>query len=340
VWGRLLALSIRFEDTAINKGQTMSAPTPHIQPYNASTDASAVFQLWQAALGEQWPISIDHLQQVLSASDTQHFVARAHNDDLIGFVATSQSQRQNERKGHILLLLVAPSYQRRGIGTALHDAALQHLHAAGLRSVQLGGLSPRFWCGVPTDLPTAQTFFQVSGWSFSETVYDLVQDLHHYTTPSAIYERTAAEQIAIEPASPLDEPAILAFEQLHFPNWLPHYKLAASLGDHQDLLVARDQRDNGIVGTTLLYNAQSHPDRAHVIWQSVLGDDLGALAAVGVASSERGRGIGIALVARASDLLKQRGARNCYIDWVVLTDFYARLGYYPWRSYLMSQRDL
>ena len=66
---------------------------------------------------------------------------------------------------------------------------------------------------------------------------------------------------------------------------------------------------------------------ANVVWKTLLGDDLGGLGAVGAASSERGRGIGTALVALASEILRESGVGASLIDCTSLTDFYGRLGY-------------
>ena len=66
----------------------------------------------------------------------------------------------------------------------------------------------------------------------------------------------------------------------------------------------------------------------------------GAIGCVGVAEAERGRGIGLGLVARASELLRDQGLTSCYIDWVFLTEFYARLGYEKWRAFQMGELEL
>lgn len=92
-----------------------------------------------------------------------------------------------------------------------------------------------------------------------------------------------------------------------------------------------------MVGTLLMSTPCSHISRTDVVWRVLLGSDAGSMSAIGVAASERGRDIGIALVARASNILKERGMRNCYIDWVVITDFYARPGYNKWRAFLMNE---
>lgn len=306
-----------------------------IQRYEATSDAAAAFALWQTTIGPEWPIDFQRFQQVLSAPQAGHFIARAQ-EQVIGFVATAQSQGQDKHAGHLLVLLVAPDWQGQGLGSSLHARALDHLRAAGVDFIQLGGRSPRFWCGLPENLPDAQTFFQARGWKYTETVYDLSQDLSQYTTPPAIYQRIAEQQVTLKTASQADIPEILAFEGREFPNWLAAYERLASLGEYSNILMARAQ-DEQVVGTLLMSTPQSHAERTDVVWRVLLGYDAGSIAAVGVAEAEHGRGIGIALVARASDLLKACGVRNCYIDWVELTDFYAKLGYEKWRAFKMSE---
>ncbi len=87
----------------------------------------------------------------------------------------------------------------------------------------------------------------------------------------------------------------------------------------------------------ILYGPWSHEERSDVRWRALLGEDVGALGVVGVAREHRGRGIGLGLVARGSEILKARGARVGLIVWVVLLEFYAKLGYSPWRSYEMAE---
>lgn len=309
-----------------------------IQTYDATHDVASVFLLWQTTVGQLWPIDFERFQQILTSPNAQHFVAKEQGQ-VIGFAATARSQSWNTEAGHLQLLLVAPSWRRKGLGSALHEVALQHLRASGVQIVQLGGLAPRFWCGVPGNLPEARAFFSKRGWEFDQPVYDLVQNLRQYSTPPAIYQRIDSQHITLAVGRAEDVPEILAFEEREFPNWLQHYERCAHLGDYQDFLLARNQ-DGQIIGTTLMYTPQSHTTRTDLVWRVLLGYDAGAMGAIGVAPVEQGRGAGIALVARASDLLKERGMRNCYIDWVALTDFYAKLGYRKWRSFFVSMRDL
>ena len=309
----------------------MQVTTEHIQPYDANNDVADVHALWQASLSSVWPINQERLQKVLAGPEPQHFVVRI-NGKIVGFVATSKHSKNSDKIGQLVALVVDPDVQRQGVGTALLETALNHFRENGIQSVRLGSVSPRFWCGVPDNLPAAQAFFQAKGWDLSATVYDLVQDLTEYKTPTRILQRVEKEKITISSAQHQNITDVLAFEAHNFANWLPQFERCADLGDFRDLLLAHNEAGE-IIGTLIMYSEQSHPDRADVIWQDLLGETAGAMAAVGVAESERGRGIGIALVAGASELLKERGVTNCFIDWVELTDFYAKLGYQKWRAY-------
>lgn len=46
------------------------------------------------------------------------------------------------------------------------------------------------------------------------------------------------------------------------------------------------------------------------------------------------------MVARASEILRERGARYAHIGWTGLVDFYGRLGYAVWREFQISRRDI
>lgn len=308
----------------------------HIQPYVASTDLAPAFNLWQITAGEHWPIDFLRFRQVLAAPQALHIVAKARGH-LVGLAVGNLSQ--DSPTGYLQALLVAPAWQRQGLGTALHQAALQQLRATGAAYAHIGGLLPRFWCGLPANLPAARAFFSRHGWEFDQPVYDLVQDLRHYRTAPAVYQRVAEQGITLQEGRAEDVPEVLDFARREFPSWLHHYAHCAHLGDYQDILCAR-QRDGRIVGSLLMYTSHSHETRTDVVWRVLLGYDAGALGAVGVASAAQGRGIGLALVAHASDCLKGRGVSNGYIDWVQRTDFYAKLGYTTWRAFFTSRREL
>jgi ribosomal protein S18 acetylase RimI-like enzyme len=312
-----------------------------IAQYDARLDVEAAFQVWQAALGGAWPLTPALFQQVIDASGGHHFVAR-DDDEVVGFVATQLEQEGtgSDFSGYILAIAVAPWAQGRGIGTALHDTALDYLHHVGARSVQLGGgRISRFWPGVPNNLHNALPFFTAKGWHPDSISHDMVRHLGDFQAPDGVYDTLRDRQIDIAVASQADVERILEFEAREFPFWFEAFAEVAGLGDCRDLLVGRD-REGRVLASLIMYSPHSHPSRTDAIWKTLLGDDLGALGSVGVAAAEQGKGFGLALVARGSELLRERGVSNCHIGWTHLLDFYGKLGYTRWESYTMSRREL
>jgi predicted N-acetyltransferase YhbS len=316
----------------------MQKTSSRIEMYDFDMDVTAIFALWQQTVGQQWPLSVTHFRQTLASPEARHFIAK-EDGQTVGLLVGLKRYGEEAEKAHITALLVAPHWQRKGIGTALYNTALEHFKAEGVHRVLVGGGWPRFWPGVPTNLPAGLAFFQRQGWYFDHTVYDLLQNLHNYTTPQYVQSRMLKEQISFELTTHENIDEVLTFEMREFPGWADHFQRVAGVGDYSDILLARDATGE-VVATLTTYSRLSHPSRYDVLWQPLLGNDIGAMGCVGVAAAERGRGIGLGIVAKASELLRDQGLASCYIDWVFLTDFYAKLGYEKWRAYSMGVLDL
>ena len=309
-----------------------------IEPYVFDMDVTAIFTLWQQTVGQKWPLSVTHFRQTLASPEARHFIAK-EDGQVVGLLAGLKRYGEEAEKAHITALLVAPNWQRRGIGTALYNTALEQFKAEGVRHIQVGGGWPRFWPGVPANLPAGLAFFQEQGWNFDHTVYDIVQDLRRYKTPPYIHSRMVKEQVSFEVATHETIDEVLAFEMREFPGWVDHFQRVAGVGDYSDIVMARDITGE-VVAALATYSKLSHPSRCDVLWQPLLNRYTGAIGSVGVAEVERGRGIGLGLVAWASELLRDQGLASCYIDWVFLTEFYAKLGYEKWRVYQMGELEL
>jgi mycothiol synthase len=281
-------------------------------------DRAAMERLWVAALAPAWPLLPGGLDIVRDG-----LVAEARDGAAVGLVAVDPA-------GSIPLLLVDPGQQRRGVGTRLLEAALARLRELGATTVGLGSRGEDYiWPGVPADLPAAAGFFPARGWPFEGTVTDLVADLLGYEPPAGVGERPGRAGVSIATMAEHDRAEVLAFEAATFPDWLVWFeRLAASV------LVARD-RSGTIVGTLLFRG----PPGA-TIFTPMLGPEAGTIGCVGVAAAARGAGVGSAMVARASELLRDAGTRACHIGWTERERFYGRLGYVPWRRYHMARRPL
>jgi beta-N-acetylhexosaminidase len=309
-----------------------------LRPYHQPADSVAVYALWQAAMGAQWPITAADFHRLLTGSPLyqagDYFVAY-QDDQIVGFVAT-QMDRGNPALASLPALFVDPQFQRRGIGTALHTAALEHLRASGAAMVQLGGGGySYFWPGVPNNLPAARPFFEACGWDFSEPCYDLAQNMQEYHAPE-----DPPIDVVIEIATPADATELLEFEGREFPHWLGPFQSNVDIGDFNALLIARDPTTRKIIGTLILYSPLAHPSSFDGFWKLILGDPLGEIGCVGVAEARHNQGIGSAMMVRAADILKQRGVASVHIGWVYRVNFYQRLGYAPWQEFDMSWQRL
>jgi GNAT superfamily N-acetyltransferase len=229
--------------------------------------------------------------------------------------------------GSIQLLLVAPAWQRQGVGGALLKAALEHVATEGAGRPSLGGGGGDYiWPGVPADLAPAVRFFSRRGWRLDDLVSDLTADLRTYTAPPGVAERAARAGITLAVAAGGELTGAVDFERRWFPEWLHWFQEPGV-----SALLARD-RGGEVVGSLLL----AGPGRCSVFWP-MLGEDMATIGAVGVAEPARRRGVGAAMVVRASEVLKQAGAGSCHIGWVGLQSFYEQLGYRRWRDYLVSR---
>ena len=286
-----------------------------MRPLVPVADRGWVEELWAAALPPSWPplpAGIALLRDGLVAEV---------GGDPVGLTAVDMA-------GSIPLILVHAAHQRRGIGTALLGAALDKLRAGGATEVTAAsGGDGYIWPGVPHDLAAGVRFFASRGWHRSHDTLDLVADLGRYHPPATAGQRAARAGIILATAASADAGGVLAFEAATFPSWVRWF----GTGD-RDVLIARD--GSGDIAGTLLFHG---PD-ADTVFAPMLGPAAGVIGCVGVAPDRQGRGIGTALVTRASQLLSQAGTRACHIGWTTRESFYRRAGYQPWRRYAMFSR--
>lgn len=301
--------------------------TASIRPYQPS-DFDALYGVWQAALDSTWPITPEFLQRIVSGyasyREGDHLVAEQEGR-VVGFIPTRLDSAG--KTAEIPFVVVHPEKQRQGIGTQLHTAAIEHWRQKGVETVSLGHGDGYFWRGVPDEFPGVLKFFQSCGWHFNETDYDLTQDLHAYRTPPGVFERVTQQNIEIRLSSADEIAAILQFERRVFPDWAEIFQANADAGRYPDILVA--WQGKSVVGSLLM-------EATLFVWHKMLGDDMGIIGVVGVDDQLRRRGIGVALTARASEILQARGVGQCFIGWTDEVEFYGKLGYKIWHSYSIA----
>jgi len=308
-----------------------------IRPYDPAKDEQAVFALWNSLLGDSWPLSLQTFHNIIldpiAYQGRDHFIAE-DGQTVLGFLATQTKPKKHraQPRGEIMLLLVEKTQQRTGIGSRLLAAGLAHLKREGMRDAQLGGGgNAYFWPGVPINLAGAVSFFEALGWHYTETSVDMVLNLRDYATPAFVWERIQPQRLVFQIANQHDFSDLLQFEKAHFPQWYGYFLSKYEQRQYGDVLCVKDHHD-AIVGTVIV---ESDP-----MWEQLLGKNTGTIGAIGVAEGMRGQGIGLALAAKATEMLKMRNMSTAFLGWTWLIDWYGKLGYTVWREYQMSWKGL
>jgi GNAT superfamily N-acetyltransferase len=204
------------------------------------TDWPHLPTLWHEVFGDQWPFTPDLMQRAIivpGGTQPREVLLAERDGRLVGFAVLEHdpSAPMGSRTGCLVALGVVPQARRRGIGSELHRVALDQFLAYGVRTLQLGGGSPRLWPGVPHALPEARAFFAAQGWIADDTTVDMIQHLGAYETPPALRERSLVLEIHVDVVATEQLDELLAFIAREFPSWLEDYRRIAALGDMRDL---------------------------------------------------------------------------------------------------------
>lgn len=293
-----------------------------------SKDKDKVFPLWESVLSATWPVEKQNFDEVVFGKNSENFIVK-NESEIIGHL----SIQLNGKTAAIVCILVEKTNQRIGVGTKLIKEVSETLKRRGINEISLGsGGYSYFWPGAPKNLDSAIKFFEKLGWRYSETSVDMIMKLEEYKTPDSVIERTNNLGITFELAKSEQINDILDFEKKNFPNWYKYFSSTADKNELDNILIAKSSQGK-ILGSVLI-------DRDKNVWNRLLGDKVGALGALGVSEDSRGQGVGLALAARGTEILKASGVDVCYLGWTWLIDWYGKLGYKVWREYQMSTKNI
>lgn len=246
--------------------------------------------------------------------------------------------------GYLTVMAVHPEFQRQGLGSRLLETAEARFRAEGLRSVVLGGSFHHVFPGIPVHLASvapdageplepAAAFFAARGYVLGKEVWDVRRNL---AAPPRLPELPALPAgVALRPMRPDEAPAMLDFLNRDFAGRWPRdvaHHLAQGLPAAHVFGLFVDENPRGF--------ALLHPPGAPgaLRWAG-FAREMAALGPIGVSPELRGRGMGLALLVRALEQLRDWGATETVIDWTDLLDFYARCGFHPWLRYRLARKD-
>jgi GNAT superfamily N-acetyltransferase len=320
----------------------------------APDDEEALVRLWNASL-PGLPMTTRLLRQTLRHDPyfepAGHLVARHQSSgDVVGWALCKSMQSAGpevgrfQNRGGVGALCVAPDFQRRGIGKYLLARADEHLQAHGSPLTTLY-FPHHFLPGVPAESVAAKALFEQFGCDKWSEHLDLQRDLSNYELPPEVREtiqREAAVELRL--AREDEAAAVIEFAAQNFPGaWTystrAHFERGQSA---RDFIVAVEE--GAVVGFCHVADASSTWLIPSVHWFPLLagadGGGWGGLGPIGMSREVRGRGLGLALCARAVEELKARGVKSMAIDWTSLVDFYGKLGFGVWKRYLQGERTL
>ncbi len=292
-----------------------------IRPLSTETELQAATGLIQCSLAPEWRFGGHAIEKTLGDA-----LLAFDRGELIGAVALDHGFR-----GAINVVAVRSEARHLGVGSALVTAACNELRLRGASTIAAAGGGPYLWPGIPANIPGALAFFEANGWERDMDVYDLTRSLSDFVMPSAVTELAAGTGITFGPATADERDWLAAHAVEHwYPTWDELYAAAAP----EDILVGRAR--DGRLAAALIVGFPGQPEN----WQPLLGPGVTTIGCVGTLRESRGQGIGTALVAAASDMLRSAGGTVCHIGWTNLLTFYGRLGYTPWRAYVMASKRL
>jgi mycothiol synthase len=261
-------------------------------------------------------------------------------DQVVGFCLSIARQVPLENapsdvdRGYITLFGVLPAFQRRGIGTRLLEAAFDFLRSQKRQLVMIAPYAPGYFiCGVDVaTYPSGLSFFARHG--FVELYRPIAMEipLWDLAVPEWVRERErklAGEDVVVETYRPELTLPILEFTAEEFAgDWVRVYRetmsrIVTSGEAPSRIAVAYDRRAGNVVGV-------SHHDAER-------------FGPIGVAASQRGRGIGQMLMYQTLNAQRLAGFRTAWFLWSddkTAARLYTAAGFKEVRRFALMKREL
>lgn len=217
----LFGASIATGRLPVGRGKNAQASIT-VAPFDAASDLEQLAVVWNSAL-PAYPLSMERLRKLVVRDSGHHFVARI-GPTLVGFCLGYTTGNRGTTSGQIAALAVDPKHQGQGIGTSLLTETRANLrNRFGLNKLVLGSAFPRFWPGIPRDLPfQVQDFFIHRGFRLNPPTarsVDLYQDIRNFQAPEKYATRANERGYTFSPLKSEHYEECMAAQARNFPTY-------------------------------------------------------------------------------------------------------------------------
>lgn len=213
----------------------------------------------------------------------------------------------------IAAIFVDKSNRSIGIGSKLLDKAEEHIRLQGHKTAVLGGMV--IYQGAPI-MGDNISFFEKRGYHGEEITVNMAAVLEDFDA-SKLDIYPAPEYIRFRYEKPEEHEKLLKAIEAVEPNWVQYFS-KPSTKSRIKTLIAEDIRNGAIAGFVT-----TEPNAATFEHDSLI---TGSMGCVGVVPEYRRLGIGLRMVANGMQRLKEQGDQAVELTYIVLTDWYSRLG--------------
>ncbi len=295
-------------------------------------DFDALTAVWNAFYPPEFRIDAQVLRQHTVESPVFDWGAsciEVMDDTVLGFVAVKRSavglyKGQQQDVAH----LSAIAYAQSDAGIDLMAEVKSVLRNRGLQKLNFGNDSLHFFPGCPSTAQALCGFLMVEGFEGGGECYDLERNLADYVPP-----RPIPTTHDFRPVAESDMPALTAFFEKEFPDrWWYDVQSKIRAEGRTEFITGAFKGDI-CEGFAMTQDWTCKLPISGGVWRNSLGEQWGALGAIGVSAELRGKGLGHGLMGAALTGLRDKGVRRCIIDWTIWVDFYGMHGFEVTRTY-------